>query len=60
MVLITENGCPDGGDINDQIRVEYYRTHLMEVLDVLKNDECNLIGYTGDSINQTIANGNDS
>lgn len=45
--MITENGWSDDGQLDDQDRIEYMRSHLDEILDIVLNDECNLKGYTG-------------
>lgn len=46
-VLITETGWSDDGQLDDHDRLEYYRSHLEEVLTVVLNKECNLKAYTG-------------
>lgn len=46
-VMITENGWSDDGQMDDLDRIEYMRSHLAEILDIVLNDECNLKGYTG-------------
>lgn len=45
-MFITGNGWSDEGELNDQDRIEYLREHLREVLKVVLNKECNVIGYT--------------
>lgn len=49
-ILITENGWSDEGEMNDVGRIEYLRDHLNQILDVVLNDNCNLIGYIGMSM----------
>lgn len=46
-VMVLENGWSDTGEINDNDRVEYFREHLQQILDVLHNDGCNVRGYSG-------------
>lgn len=46
-VMITENGWSDDGQLEDLDRVEYYRSHLEQILTVVLNKECNLKAYTG-------------
>lgn len=45
--MITENGWSDDGQLDDQDRIEYIRSHLDEILNIVLNEECNLKGYTG-------------
>lgn len=45
-VIVTENGWSDEGELNDKGRVEYLHDHLVEVLNVVLNDECDLKAYT--------------
>lgn len=49
-VFITENGYPDGGDLKDVGRVNYYRSYLREVLKAIHYDNCTVIGYTAWSL----------
>ncbi|KFB38783.1 hypothetical protein ZHAS_00006283 [Anopheles sinensis] len=49
-VLITENGFSDDGQLQDTGRIDYYRDHLAAVLAAIKQDGCNVIGYTAWSI----------
>lgn len=49
-VIITENGCGDNGELNDENRIDYMRTHLQEVLKAVLDDDCNVVGYTGEII----------
>lgn len=49
-MIITENGWPDRGELQDDDRVEYYQKHLQQVLNVIRNDGCNVKGYTAWSI----------
>lgn len=45
-VLITENGWPDDGELNDIERIKYLTGHLQAVLDAVLEDGCNVVGYT--------------
>nr|AEW67361.1 beta-glucosidase [Coptotermes formosanus] len=45
-VLITENGFSDHGEIDDTNRVDYYIKYLCELLKAVKEDGCNVFGYT--------------
>jgi len=45
-VLITENGFPDRGELNDRNRVDFHIKYLCELLKAMKDDGCNVIGYT--------------
>lgn len=47
MVIITENGWSDDGELNDTGRIEYFRDHIEQLLEAVLNDGCNLKGYTG-------------
>lgn len=49
-VLITENGWSDSGELNDDDRIEYFRSHLMAVATAINVERCNVIGYTAWSI----------
>ena len=44
-VIITENGVSDKGGLEDNIRVEYFRGYINEVLKAVKKDQCNVTGY---------------
>ncbi|XP_055841329.1 myrosinase 1-like [Episyrphus balteatus] len=44
-VIITENGYRDMGELRDDNRTSYLKTHLQAVLNAL-NDGCNVVGYT--------------
>lgn len=57
-VIITENGWPDGGQLNDRDRVVYIGEHLKEILKVITQDECNVTGYTGNENKNKIQLGN--
>lgn len=46
-MIITENGWPDDGQLDDRDRVVYIGEHLKEILKVIRQDECNVTGYTG-------------
>lgn len=52
-VIITESGWSDDGQLDDVDRIEYYRSHLEEVLTVVLNGECNVKAYTGNNISST-------
>jgi len=53
-VIITENGVSDPpeefGSLNDQLRVNFYRDYINNVLKAVKVDGCNVIGYTAWSL----------
>jgi lactase-phlorizin hydrolase len=50
-IYITENGTSDNsGTLDDQHRVDYYRSHINEVLKAIRLDDCNVIGYTAWSL----------
>ena len=49
-VFITENGWSDGGELEDDGRIDYLRTHLLAVLKAINEDGCNVIGYTAWSL----------
>lgn len=49
-VLITENGWSDSGELNDDDRIEYFKSHLMAVATAINVERCNVIGYTAWSI----------
>lgn len=49
-VLITENGWSDSGELNDDDRIEYFRSHLTAVAMAINVERCNVIGYTAWSI----------
>ncbi|KAL5277652.1 LCT.2 family protein [Megaselia abdita] len=44
-VIVTENGWSDDGDLHDNDRVEYIRSHVQAVLNAIE-DGCNVTGYT--------------
>lgn len=46
-VMVLENGWSDTGEIDDFDRVEYFREHLQQILDVIHNDGCNVRAYSG-------------
>ncbi|XP_055842752.1 myrosinase 1-like [Episyrphus balteatus] len=48
-VKITENGWSDSGDLDDNMRIKYYKTHLQAVLNAI-NDGCNVTAYTAWSL----------
>lgn len=49
-VLITENGWSDSGELNDDDRIEYFKSHLIAVVTAINVERCNVIGYTAWSI----------
>ncbi|XP_058815937.1 myrosinase 1-like [Topomyia yanbarensis] len=49
LVLITENGYSDDGQLDDHDRIEYYRSHLVQLLYAME-DKCNVVGFTAWSI----------
>ncbi|XP_018573214.1 myrosinase 1 [Anoplophora glabripennis] len=48
-ILITENGVSDYGDVDDTVRVNYYRDYLSNVRSAME-DGANVIGYTAWSL----------
>lgn len=48
-VIITENGWSDGGELIDNSRILYLKSHLQAVLNAI-NDGCNVTGYTSWSL----------
>ncbi|XP_058443900.1 myrosinase 1-like isoform X2 [Malaya genurostris] len=49
-VIITENGYSDDGQLDDHDRVEFYRSHLKQVLNALEEDGCLVTAFTAWSI----------
>nr|QZZ63296.1 myrosinase 4 [Contarinia nasturtii] len=49
-VIMTENGWPDDGQLEDDGRIAYFHDHLEKVLDAIQNDDCNVKGYTAWSL----------
>lgn len=49
-VLITENGWSDDGELDDDGRVDYMKSHLVAISKAINDDGCNVIGYTAWSI----------
>lgn len=49
-VFITENGWSDDGELEDDSRIEYLKSHLIAVSKAIKEDNCNVIGYTSWSL----------
>ncbi|KAF5273023.1 hypothetical protein FQR65_LT04765 [Abscondita terminalis] len=45
-VLVTENGYPDLGGLNDSSRIHYLQGYLNELLNAIVIDKCNVAGYT--------------
>ncbi|XP_055912876.1 myrosinase 1-like [Eupeodes corollae] len=48
-VKITENGWSDGGELNDDNSVRYYKSHVQAVLNAI-NDGCNVSSYSAWSL----------
>lgn len=44
-IVITENGFPDDGRLNDEGRIKYVQEHLIKISEAL-NQKCNIKGYT--------------
>ncbi|CAH2097409.1 unnamed protein product [Euphydryas editha] len=45
--LITENGCASSSpDVDDEVRVQYYKEHLEQVLVSINEDKVRVTGYT--------------
>lgn len=49
-IFITENGWSDDGEIEDDNRIEYFKSHLKELAKAINDDECNVVGYTAWSL----------
>nr|ADD92156.1 beta-glucosidase [Odontotermes formosanus] len=49
-VLVTENGFSDYGELNDRDRIDYHIKYMWELLKAMKEDGCNVIGYTAWSL----------
>ncbi|CAH2097430.1 unnamed protein product [Euphydryas editha] len=46
-ILITENGCASSNlDVDDKVRVQYYKDHLEQVLLAINEDGVRVMGYT--------------
>jgi beta-glucosidase/6-phospho-beta-glucosidase/beta-galactosidase len=50
IVIITENGWSDSGELDDTDRIDYFRDHLIAVAKAVNIEKCNVIGYTAWSI----------
>lgn len=48
-IIITENGFSDSGEIEDNDRILYFKTHIEAVMKAIE-DGCNITGYTAWSI----------
>ncbi|XP_055850355.1 myrosinase 1-like [Episyrphus balteatus] len=48
-VKITENGWVDSGELNDDNRIRYYKSHIQAVLNAI-NDGCNVTSYSAWSL----------
>nr|WPM03636.1 glycoside hydrolase family 1 [Phyllotreta armoraciae] len=44
-IVITENGMPDLGDLDDTLRIKYIKLHLSSVKDSIEKDGVNVRGY---------------
>ncbi|XP_065206346.1 myrosinase 1-like [Planococcus citri] len=44
-IIISENGLDDG-EMNDTVRINYYRDYLNQLLLAKYDDKCNITGYT--------------
>ena len=49
-VFITENGWTNDGGMEDDDRIEYINSHLLAIAKAIKDDGCNIIGYTAWSL----------
>uniref|UniRef100_A0A8D8CGY5 Myrosinase 1 n=1 Tax=Culex pipiens TaxID=7175 RepID=A0A8D8CGY5_CULPI len=49
-VVITENGYSDDGQLDDHGRVDYYKSHLTQLLAAIREDGCHVVGFTAWSI----------
>lgn len=45
-IMITENGWSDNGELEDNGRINYLRSHLYAILKAIVCDDVNLTGYT--------------
>ncbi|CAO1425867.1 unnamed protein product [Diamesa serratosioi] len=45
-VFIFENGWSDEGELEDDGRIEFLKDHLVSLIKSMKEDNCNVIGYT--------------
>jgi beta-glucosidase/6-phospho-beta-glucosidase/beta-galactosidase len=50
ITLVTENGYSDEGEMEDDGRIEYFKSHLTSVSKAIKEDGCNIVGYTAWSL----------
>ncbi|XP_049791254.1 myrosinase 1-like [Schistocerca nitens] len=44
-IIVTENGYPDYGELDDQARINYYGSYLAEMLKAINEDGVNVFGY---------------
>ncbi|XP_057373386.1 lactase/phlorizin hydrolase-like [Daphnia carinata] len=50
-MIITENGCSDtAGNLDDMLRIYYYKHYINNVLKAIKNDGVKVTGYTAWSL----------
>lgn len=49
-IFITENGWSDTGTLEDNGRIEYFKSHMDAVLKAIHVDKCKIIGYTAWSL----------
>lgn len=45
-VMITENGWSDEGQLDDDERVDYIKSHLASMSRAISNNNCNVVAYT--------------
>lgn len=45
MVMISENGFSDEGQLDDDDRIEYLKAHLASVSKAINQDDCNVVAY---------------
>lgn len=50
IVMITENGWSDDGQLDDEERVEYLKVHLAAITKAINDDKCNVVAYTAWSL----------
>ncbi|XP_018320189.2 myrosinase 1-like [Agrilus planipennis] len=49
-IHITENGCPDNGGLDDDVRVSYYGSYLEAVLEAINEDNVDVRSYVAWSL----------
>lgn len=45
-VYVMENGVSDGNGTNDNMRIDYMRSYMKEMLIAMKRDGCNVQAYS--------------